>query len=575
MIDYEDTDCLLAKIRGSVVPKAIFFSLPSILIALAILIAEDLHPGFLEESGMDDIDESLMWNAMTGISAVLIAFRTRQALGRFWEGTGLLHQMRGEWFDSVSCLTSFSRDAKMKGKEKEVEEFRHTLIRLMSLMHGSALDEIGGGDDLSDNYEVLDIKGLDMDTLLFLRHCKSFKFNRVEALQHMIQVLVTANHHSGVLTIPPPILSRIYQTLSRGLVNLLNAKKIKDTRFPFPYSQVIIVLIYAHSIFTPAVMTQLVENKVVCCALSFLPVFGLVALNLIAGELEMPFGHDENDLPLQHFQEEFNYSLLMLIHEKADHIPHTSDDIEKSFDVLFQYMSPTTERQLHSHSKVYLRDSFIVRQGGDLSGDQRVRKLVTGEESSSSMMFSSSFGLGKGGAAPRKMKSEDKAPAPPALTVAVPVAPPPVTAAMVPEAASPSSTKGAASPTTPASQSPAAPGGGKDLVPAAAANLQALFDKFNEAWSKRADVQVAELKKNSEALHTTLQTMDRLFSRNTEAVLTFTQALPHELRRNTEVMAVFSETLPKMLDALLVCSSSAAPPGAARVEDGPTRLPLL
>ena len=27
----------------------------------------------------------------------MLSFRTRQALGRFWEGTGLLHQMRGEW----------------------------------------------------------------------------------------------------------------------------------------------------------------------------------------------------------------------------------------------------------------------------------------------------------------------------------------------------------------------------------------------------------------------------------------------------------------------------------------------
>ena len=28
---------------------------------------------------------------------------------RFWEGTGLLHQMRGEWFDAVSCCVTFTR----------------------------------------------------------------------------------------------------------------------------------------------------------------------------------------------------------------------------------------------------------------------------------------------------------------------------------------------------------------------------------------------------------------------------------------------------------------------------------
>ena len=27
-------------------------------------------------------------------------------MARFWEGTGLLHQMRGEWFDAVSCCVT-------------------------------------------------------------------------------------------------------------------------------------------------------------------------------------------------------------------------------------------------------------------------------------------------------------------------------------------------------------------------------------------------------------------------------------------------------------------------------------
>merc|ERR1719272_2698109 len=110
-----------------------------------------------------------------------------------------------------------------------------------------------------------------MKTLKFLKDCKAkYGFNRVEALQHMIQVLVTHNHHSGVLTIPPPILSRIYQTLSRGLVNLLNARKIKDTMFPFPYAQIIVLLLLIHSVFTPLMMTQIIETKAIAAIMSFL-----------------------------------------------------------------------------------------------------------------------------------------------------------------------------------------------------------------------------------------------------------------------------------------------------------------
>mmetsp|Transcript_29680 Transcript_29680/g.95132 ORF Transcript_29680/g.95132 Transcript_29680/m.95132 type:complete len:82 (+) Transcript_29680:336-581(+) len=61
---------------------------------------------------------------------LLLGARTWQALSRFWDGTGLLHMMRGEWYDSVSCLVAFSRSAKAT-RPAEVLEFRHTLVRLM------------------------------------------------------------------------------------------------------------------------------------------------------------------------------------------------------------------------------------------------------------------------------------------------------------------------------------------------------------------------------------------------------------------------------------------------------------
>jgi hypothetical protein len=272
--------------------------------------------------------------------------------------------MRGEWFDAASCLVAFSRDAMSKNKVAEVWEFRHTLIRLMSLMQGSALDEIS--DNQLDTYEVLDIHGLDTETLHFLKECKeSYQFNRVEALQHMIQVLVTHNHHAGVITIPPPILSRVYQTLSRGLVNLLNAKKIKDTNFPFPYAQVIRLLLIVHSLFTPLMMTQIVKSKIFAAILSFLPIFGMYCINFIAGELEMPFGSDENDLPLKHFQTEMNATLMMLTHEKTDHLPRTSEKAVTNFSQLSLFTRATLVRNIgsmESHSKSFLHADFFQEE---------------------------------------------------------------------------------------------------------------------------------------------------------------------------------------------------------------------
>merc|ERR1719261_1419919 len=107
--------------------------------------------------------------------------------------------------------------------------------------------------------------------------------------------------------------------------------------FPFPYAQIIRVLLIVHSMFTPLLMTQIVASKVFATLLSFFPIFGMYCLNFIAGELEMPFGSDENDLPLKHFQTEMNETLLILIHEFADHLPHTSSHAVRSFSNLATY----------------------------------------------------------------------------------------------------------------------------------------------------------------------------------------------------------------------------------------------
>lgn len=214
MVGYVDNWGLISSGRGSVIPGAFINALPAAFISVLCHVLDDQISAFQEVTGLEDVVQSYMWNALTAVIAILLSFRLNQALQRFWEGTGLLDQMRAEWFDVVCCLITFSRDGRFLGKRAEVEEFRQTLVRLMSLMHGSARDEISGDPQDRHHFDVLDIKGLDVHTLKILSNCSKHGFNRVEALQHMIQVLVTHNLHPGVLTISPPILSRIYQTLS-------------------------------------------------------------------------------------------------------------------------------------------------------------------------------------------------------------------------------------------------------------------------------------------------------------------------------------------------------------------------
>jgi hypothetical protein len=174
---------------------------------------------------------------------------------------------------------SFSISAK-RTKPHHVVEFRHTLVRLMSLCHGSALEEIAGN---GIKVESIDIGGLDKGTLNHLKTChQEHGFNKVEVMLHLVQSLITSAHDNGVLKIAPPILSRVYQTLSRGFVNFLNAKKITDTRFPFPFSQLITGLLFTHMVLTPIIITGSVGSKVLASFLTFVVIFPLFSLNTLA-----------------------------------------------------------------------------------------------------------------------------------------------------------------------------------------------------------------------------------------------------------------------------------------------------
>jgi len=268
--------------------------------------------------------------------------------------------MRGEWFDTVSNCVTFSISAK-KTNPIKVMKFRHTIVRLMSLAHGSALEEIAG-DQVQ--LETIDIFGLDAGTLRHLKTChETYKFNKVEVMLHLVQSLIIQAHEDGIIKVPPPILSRVYQTISRGFVNLLNAKKITDTRFPFPYAQLIAFLLMALTVLTPLMLSALLSSKVLVALFCFVPIFGLFSLNFIAIELENPFGVDTNDLPLQHFQDEMNSCLLMLLHDNTDLIASVTETCMMDFQALYKEMLPhlagvneTEEETAASRRKTRLSD---------------------------------------------------------------------------------------------------------------------------------------------------------------------------------------------------------------------------
>merc|ERR1719161_185519 len=72
-------------------------------------------------------------------------------------------------------------------------------------------------------------------------------------------------------------------------------------------------LLFAHCILTPILIGMIPINCVWCFIFAFLSVFTFCALNLIAQEIENPFGDDANDLHCDQAQANMNEALLLLL----------------------------------------------------------------------------------------------------------------------------------------------------------------------------------------------------------------------------------------------------------------------
>jgi len=323
MIKYSQGGTWLIKklfiMEGSVFPTSFFIALPCAICAAVVryLINEDYLRAF--ESADSILTESQAFGGFSFLVGFLVVFRTSQAYSRFWDGCTFTHQMRAEWFDACSALVAFCKHS--EESVAKVDRFKGTLIRLFSMLHALALAELEvintNADQFSEvnafRFDVIDPEGLDVQTLYHIKNSGS----RVELTFSWIQCLVVDNIRTGVLSIPPPILSRAFQEIANGMVAFHDAIKITYIPFPFPYAQTCDCLLVMHWLLVPFVTSQWVSTPLWAAVFVFVQVFIFWCLNLIAIEIENPFGTDPNDLDGKDMQEEMNRHLLLLL------MPHT------------------------------------------------------------------------------------------------------------------------------------------------------------------------------------------------------------------------------------------------------------
>jgi len=316
----------------------------------------------------DILVDNTAWGGFSFLVGFLVVFRTSQAYNRFWDGCTFMHRLQAEWLDACSATIAFTKHSSVEAIV--VTEFKHLVVRLFSLLHMFALAYIEGCDDLEEiaahDLELIDPDGLDQDTWNYVRQCRS-SAGRVTMVFQWIQAAIVENISTGVLSIPAPILSRVFQELANGMVALHDAHKISAIPFPFPYAQTCDALLVTHSCVTPFVTCSKMSDPYWACLMAFIQVFILWSLNYIAVEIEHPFGGDPNDIDSTTLQLDMNLNLLLLLHPACDRTPVLSSKAKiQGLVKMGRAASHGLQEELRTYNEVLTRP----RASKDLRGSR-------------------------------------------------------------------------------------------------------------------------------------------------------------------------------------------------------------
>eukprot|EP00931_Biecheleriopsis_adriatica_P008811 TRINITY_DN109945_c0_g1_i1.p1 TRINITY_DN109945_c0_g1~~TRINITY_DN109945_c0_g1_i1.p1 ORF type:complete len:542 (+),score=88.65 TRINITY_DN109945_c0_g1_i1:65-1690(+) len=326
--------------NGSLVPKSLVMAIPNGLITwfISTMIrssdADDIDAGNITPFHEDTASAAMtVITAFTTIMTFILYNRSRTSYNRWWEGGTLLQKTRGEWFNAYSSIMAFT--STKPELQSQVEEYTQCLARLMSLLMCCGLQQVSPNRDRP--FEIIDLEGIDPESMEFLNSAP----DKVEVILQWIQRSMILHMQTGVLPVAPPILSRAFQEVSRGIVNLQNARKIADFPYPYPLAQISMILQILHWCVLP-IGASMAMPRMWASLFSFCSIFVLWCIHFNAIELEFPFGSRTNDLPMIEFQQDWNNSICTLLDKKASTPPGFAYDPNFHDDMAFA-MSDASE----------------------------------------------------------------------------------------------------------------------------------------------------------------------------------------------------------------------------------------
>lgn len=219
--------------------------------------------------------ETSLFSFLGIVLSILLVFRTNSAYDRWWEGRkqwgALVNNCRNL---AIGVHAAFPSDDTASRKAMAAHIANFCIAFKEHLRQGTKLEEL-----VHVSPEVM----AEYKTKTHVPNWISFQ----------IQFLLENAHKAGVLTDAQHINLRVN---ANSLLDILGAcERIKKTPIPFSYAVYIKLFIIAYSVLLPFALVA--EYSYWTVPIVMLVFFAFIGLELMAEEIEEPFGLDCNDLP--------------------------------------------------------------------------------------------------------------------------------------------------------------------------------------------------------------------------------------------------------------------------------------
>jgi predicted membrane chloride channel (bestrophin family) len=154
--------------------------------------------------------------------------------------------------------------------------------------------------------------GVSENEIAFLQRARGPSAKVTLAWSWLSEFIIREHLNGSLGDVAPPIISRLIQFLSDGMIFYNHARKTMFIPFPFPHAQISAFFVFTIMFTVPLLMDEYATNIYIGGTLTFLTVTCLAGLHEVARELENPFRNVPNEIPLLTLQAMFNESLITL-----------------------------------------------------------------------------------------------------------------------------------------------------------------------------------------------------------------------------------------------------------------------